>query len=380
MPKKTLYIALVVAGAVSVGTLGYLAGFKSSSAGTSPPPRQEGGSGEETPHRQGEEVFKQGTETTTQVEDSPIIANGVGNISGERGSSEARQAFLAASERRSPAEAGGEGRDATEPLEEDSLTSDGDIAELAGRLGAIEQAFALDNRRSRSRMGGDGGEGIAELKETVSNLYDIVGGLPSLDTLETKMAGVDGAIEEMNATMERLVELGNRMEALEKEKGGEEKVAETARKAQEELVRVAETAQKVQDDLAQVTETAKGASEGVNALRSEVEKNTAGVTASTEGAARFERQVSSAEAAVEAAKEAVAGVRKEAGADRGRLDSLSAQISVMDKNLRSVVEGYKKVYENAARTEKRFVSIEAFLGDIETRLGAVEANFGPAQQ
>lgn len=362
MPEKTLHVALGLVAALAVAGIGYLAGFKSVPAGGGVEGGSTAGSVAEVAG-----ASEPAAVASTRVEDSPILANGVGSIDGDAGPADARRAFLAASEKRSGGYAPPAGKGADQgAFEEDSRMSDGDIAELAGRLEALEQAFALDSKRSRNRGGGGGGEDIDELKETVSNLYDIVGGLPSLDTLETKVAAVDGAIEEMNATMERLVELGSRMEALEK--GGDAEAAKAL-----------EAVQKVQEELSNLARASKETMDSVNAMRGEVSNNSESAAGNAEMAARVGKQVADAEEAIGAVKAAVDGIVKEAGSDRRRLDSLSSQLSVMDKNLRSAVEGYKKVYENAARSEKRFLSIEAFLGDIETRMGAIEANFGPAQ-
>lgn len=366
MPEKTLHIALLLATAVAVGTLGYLAGFKSAPELDRSFPSGHGGGETATASP---EVAASGPddEAGVRVEDVPIVANGVGSIDREGVSSSAREAFLEASEKRSTGAGGGRGAGVgADGFEEDSRTSDEDIAELAGRMEALEQAFAVDGRRNRGRGNGVGGEEIDELKETVANLYDIVGGLPSLDTLETKVAAVDGAIEEMNATMERLVELGSRMEDLAS--GGGEQAGKTT-----------EAVQRMQEELSKLAETSANTNQAVDALQSEVAKNSESAASTATAVTQITKQLSQAEASVADIKAAVDGVKRSGEGESKRLDSLSAQLSVMDKNLRSAVEGYKKVYENAARTEKRFVAIEAFLGDIETRMGAVEANFGPAQ-
>jgi chromosome segregation ATPase len=400
-------IALGAAIAVAVGGAGYLLGTSNST-----PTASSVGEAARSQLPPAGEVVREEVATSSLVESPVILANGVGTILEDKGAGddETRRAFLEASERR----ASPKGKGGRSPLpqedtafEEDSRTSDGDIAEISQRMEALEQAFALDSRRNRGRTSGGGGElkEVEELKETVANLYDIVGGLPSLDTLETKVAAVDGAIEEMNATMEKLVDLGGKLEALQKGGG-------------EEAGKIAASVKELQSEVAKLSEIAVGAGREVEGLRGETAKNSETLRKNGESMGSLASQVSVVEASLgemkttadaaaqdmeemkaaaeeaakgtEETKAAVAKAREEAEAssaqvragaegDRRRIDAMTSQLSVMDKNLRSAVEGYRKVYENAARNEKRFLEIEAFLGNIESRMGAVEANFGPAQ-
>jgi len=384
MVQKTMNIALGTAVAGAVGVAGYL--FGTSNSGSS---GSAGGAADRAQLPPAGEVARQEVATSSRVESPAILANGVGTILEDEafGDDEARKAFLEASERRTSPKGKTNGERSPLPredtaFEEDSRTSDGDIAEIAQRMEALEQAFALDSRRNRGRGTGGGGDDLKELeelKETVSNLYDIVGGLPSLDTLETKVAAVDGAIEEMNATMEKLVVLGGKLESLDKGSG-------------EEAAKMASGVKELQEEVSKLSEIAAGAAREVKGLRDEAAKNSEVVRKNSESIGGLSSQVSLVEASlgemkaagdavakdVAEAKAAVAKVKAEAEADRRRVDSMTSQLSVMDKNLRSAVEGYRKVYENSARNEKRFLEIEAFLGNIEGRMGVVEANFGPA--
>jgi chromosome segregation ATPase len=187
---------------------------------------------------------------------------------------------------------------------------------------------------------------VAEIRDQVSNLYDIVGALPSIDTLETKIAAVDGAIEEMNATMEKLVELGERLQKIEGGEAATERVEGRIAKMEEALANSKSEFDKKVDEMKKVS------SDGLKA----------------------------AEAQAESLAVKISGLSQQMEKQEDAAKKVSTQIGVLDRNLRSAVEGYTKVYEGAGRTEKRFLEIEAFLGNAESRLSAIEANFGPGQQ
>lgn len=372
MPKRIMPIILIAAGSVVAGGVGYLAGFSNS------PVRESGLDADSrvivSPGVKEAETSAAGGDSSSidQVKDAVFLANGVGNIEDavDNNTDSARQAFLEASERRNLNLRESEKMDEGGlSLEESSEPSDSDISDMVRRMEALEQAFALDSRRNRGRGGGESGEDISELKETVSNLYDIVGGLPSLDTLETKITAVDGAIEEMNATMEKMVELGERMEKLQ---GGGEADAKAMAEAEAEI-------KEGKKELAKLADDTKAVTESLASLTASLEQGSKVDGDQKVALGELGKRVGGMETSAEAIRLRVDATENLSRGDREKLGSLASQISVMDKNLRSTVEGYRKVYDNSARTEKRFLDIESFLGNIEARLGGVEANFGPAQ-
>lgn len=381
MPQKNNTAILLLA-AVAVGAVGYILGTGSRGV-TSPvvkDPSLELAAG---PSTAGSPPVREETEFTSIKKGAELVANGIGSPStGSQSDEDIRKAFLDASEKRGDGEGGtrpkvGSGDEGAGGIEEDTAISDGEIADLGKRLEALEQAFAVDGRRNRGRgaagtVEADQGE-LASLKETVSNLYDIVGGLPSMDTLETKIAAVDGAIEEMNSTMAKLLEIGKKLEDADAEGG---KPREEIRQLRAEI----------KAEMDKTVESGKAVVAEVDGLKSAIDKNLERISKAEEGISSIGEEVARLTEAgkVDGARLGELATRISAveAADKGgqaKLDGMSERLGVMDRNLRSVVEGYRKVYENAAKTEKRFVAIEAFLGNAEERLGAIEANFRPGQ-
>jgi len=377
MPQKT-QIILFLATVISVGALSYILGTHKPIGGggvaqarEEVPGGQMGHSMQPHPDEAGARAVQggKGDSAITEIRSQPLVANGVGEAvdnGADEDQRKMREAFLAASEHRGIKDGDKRGRDDRlgqddGSFEETSDFSDGEIVEMAQRLEALEQAFAVDGKRNKSRSGGVGDEEISEIKDQVSNLYDIVGGLPSIDTLETKIAAVDGAIEEMNATMEKLVDLGGRLEKLESgEEGGAEKNENEIKELKAAGAKISESVSRIETTTGQMSlDLGKKINELKEYTSAEVKKS-----AETVGSlmARLEELSGNIKQQEENSKK------------------LGVQIGVLDKNLRSAVEGYRKVYEGAGRTERRFLEIETFLGNAEERLSAIEANFGPGQQ
>ncbi len=358
MPEKA-HIITLVAVAVAVGLGGYLVGSS----------RGEGGQGARGPEViSNAEPLIQET-ITAEVDDRILLTNGVGTGSLDGATSadleaETRRQFLEASEKRTERLVGKvevkADLDRDSAMVEDTTISDLEMTEMARRLEALEQAFATDSRRNRGRTAG-GGEDLEEVREAITNLYDIVRGLPSLDTLETKIAAVDGSVEEMHATMEKLLEIGKKLEDHE----GPQQSAEF---------------EKIQAELKQGLEVGVKTAEAVARMGEEMRVNSENDNKREKLLGELSKNVETLAGKISGVESKIRGLESTLEGERSKMDALTSQISTMDRNLRTTVDGYRKIYENSARVEKRFVGIEAFLGDIEGRMGAVEANFRPSTQ
>jgi chromosome segregation ATPase len=234
-----------------------------------------------------------------------------------------------------------------------------DIFELEGRLVALEQAFSIDGRRNKGRSvsGWDEGEELNRINESLTNLYEIVESLPSIDTLQAKMTAVDTAIEEMNETIEAINAVAQKIQNSE---------IDVAVKASGEAVQAANEALV---EVKRISETVEGLADG--------EKFKDLLTKHDETAENLTKSSESLVSKTEEIEENLRLIKEEIDGVKAKQDSAIKNIALLDKNIHVLSSSYRMVYENALRVDERLSKLEEERERVNKRVLLLENNLLP---
>jgi hypothetical protein len=234
-----------------------------------------------------------------------------------------------------------------------------DIFELEGRLVALEQAFSIDGRRNKGRSVSGWGEGeeLNRINESLTNLYEIVESLPSIDTLQAKMTAVDTAIEEMNETIEAINAVAQKIQNSE---------IDVAVKASGEAVQAANEALV---EVKRISETVEGLADG--------EKFKDLLTKHDETAEKLTKSSESLVSKTEEIEENLRLIKEEIDGVKAKQDSAIKNIALLDKNIHVLSSSYRMVYENALRVDERLLKLEEERERVNKRVLLLENNLLP---
>jgi chromosome segregation ATPase len=248
-----------------------------------------------------------------------------------------------------------------------------DIVEMNARLLALEQAFSIDSRRSKGRGAGainDSGE-MDELRESLSNLYEIVQNLPSIDSLQVKIDAVDKAVEEMNSTIEMINAVAKKMETSEidaalKASGD---AAAAANEALTEAKKISEEQTGLSAKLKEVA-TASGVYEALLVQFEEEKKARLLLT----------EQLDKQKAGTDALAKQIADLGKDQSSELiPKIEAVNRNIAVIDKNVKVLSSSYKMVYDNALRVDDRLGRLEKDGDRVADRISLLEKNLLPPE-
>lgn len=240
-----------------------------------------------------------------------------------------------------------------------------DFVEVENRLLALEQAFSVDGRRNKGRGGLDvgggwgGDEEIVRINESLSNLYEIVEKLPSIDTLQAKMNAVDTAIVEMNDTIEAINVVAKKMQDSE---------IDVALKVSGEAVQAANEA------LGEV----KKLGESVSALENDGQSKEA-FAEHEKKAEVFSQQADVISKKVEELETTLFSLRGEIEELKTKQEGVAKNITLLDKNINVLSSSYKMVYDNALRVDSRLGKLEEGSEKVEKRVLLLENNLLPPE-
>jgi len=243
--------------------------------------------------------------------------------------------------------------------------ADGETQDLSGienRLIALEQAFSVEGRRNKNRAGGGswGNEDeIAGIKESLSNLYEIVEELPSIDTLQAKMQAVDVAIEEMNGTIEAINNVAKKIQNAD---------IDVALKASGEAVQAANDAL---GEVKKIGDAVKGLETGAD-FKDSFSKFEAKMGEATQKVEEVGKKVEETEQNIATAKGDFAGLKT-------KQDGIIKNIALLDKNIQVLSSSYKMVYENALRVDGRLGKLEEGYEKLEKKVLLLESNLLPPE-
>lgn len=257
----------------------------------------------------------------------------------------------------------------------------GDFIEIERRLLALEQAFSVDGRRNKARgasMNWEADGEISRINESLSNLYQIVEQMPSIDTLQAKMEVVDGAIAEMNDTIEAINAVAKKIQGSEVDgafKASGEAV-QAANEALGEVKKISEAVDKLHQDLGDKDETVK-------IVKTEIEQKSKDLDETLEGQnakiAEIFQKMDDFEKKVDEVTSTMSGVKGEVEAMRTKQDSVIKNIALLDKNIRVLSSSYKMVYDNALRVDGRLADLEKDGENSERRILLLENNLLPPE-
>lgn len=237
-----------------------------------------------------------------------------------------------------------------------------DLNEIENRLIALEQAFSVEGRRNKNRPRGDGWgneDEIAGIKESLSNLYEIVEELPSIDTLQAKMQAVDVAIEEMNGTIEAINSVAKKIQNAD---------IDVALKASGEAVQAANDAL---GEVKKIGDAVKGLEKGDD-FKDSFSKFETKMGEATQKVEEVGRKVEEAEQNIATAKGDFAGLKS-------KQDGIVKNIALLDKNIQVLSSSYKMVYENALRVDERLGKLEEGYEKLEKKVLLLESNLLPPE-
>jgi hypothetical protein len=252
-------------------------------------------------------------------------------------------------------------------------SSSEDLVEMNARLLALEQAFSVDNRRSKGRGTGSNSDPdeISVMKESLSNLYEIVQGLPSIDALEVKIASVDKAVEEMNNTIEMINTVAKKMETSEIDAAL--KASGDAAAAANEALTEARKISEEQASLAAKIKEISTASGVYEALLSQFEDE-------KKSKALLAEQVEKQKLALDALDKKISEMGNSQTSDLvPKIEAVNRNIAVIDKNVKVLSTSYKMVYDNALRVDDRLGRLEKDGDRMADRISLLEKNLLPPE-
>lgn len=258
-----------------------------------------------------------------------------------------------------------------------------DFAEVENRLLALEQAFSVDGRRNKGR-GSDGNwEGddeISRITDSLSNLYEIVEQLPSIDTLQAKMNAVDKAIVEMNDTIEAINIVAKKMQGAEidgalKASGA---AVEAANEALGEVKKIGDTVSKLEkgEEIKEALAEVKRIGDEVSKLEKGEETKEA-LSEFSRKSEEISKMAALLEQKIKSVESTITPLKEEIQALHAKQEGTAKNIGLLDKNIQVLSSSYKMVYENALRVDARLSSLEGDSEKVEKRVSLLEINLLP---